>query len=106
MKIALRFIAAALVAFVLSGCVGGVRFEYEADEVHRTISAPGFSDEIHATGISRQGNVRRADTLTHSTTVMGFARTATYKGARLEVIPEDEAAAEDDSPPAAPTLRP
>lgn len=89
MKTFLRILAAAVAAFVLSGCVGpGVR--YNAEEFHRTISAPGFSDEIHATGISKQGNVRKADTLTHSTSLLGFSRAATYKGAELEVIPTED----------------
>jgi hypothetical protein len=67
--------------------------QYRSDEVHRTISFPGFSDEVHALGIKKDtaedGTViRKAETLTHTTSIAGFSRSATYKGAELETKPE------------------
>lgn len=99
MKPHLLVLAAVLAASLLSGCVGGMQYRYNAEEVHRTISWPGFNDEIHATGISKEGNVRKAATLTHSTSLLGFARTATYKGAELEIIPPEEPPAVEEPPP-------
>jgi len=77
---------------ILTGCTSLPR--YAAEEVHQTIAAPGFSSEIHATGIEKttldDGSVvRKADSLTHTTTILGFSRTANYKGAELETIEKD-----------------
>lgn len=82
----------AAVALILQGCSTIPR--YAAEEVHQTIAAPGFSSEIHATGIEKttldDGSVvRKADSLTHTTTILGFSRTANYKGAELETIDDD-----------------
>jgi hypothetical protein len=79
-------------AITFAGCSAVPR--YAAEEVHQTIAAPGFSSEIHATGISKatleDGSVvRKADSLTHTTTILGFSRTANYKGAELETIDDD-----------------
>jgi hypothetical protein len=79
-------------AIALVGCSTAPR--YAAEEVHQTIAAPGFSSEIHATGIEKttldDGSVvRKADSLTHTTTILGFSRTANYKGAELETIDDD-----------------
>jgi hypothetical protein len=79
-------------AIALVGCSTAPR--YAAEEVHQTIAAPGFSSEIHATGIEKttldDGSVvRKADSLTHTTTILGFSRTANYKGAELETIEKD-----------------
>lgn len=81
-----------LIVFGLAGCSTIPR--YAAEEVHQTIAAPGFSSEIHATGIEKttldDGSVvRKADSLTHTTTILGFSRTANYKGAELETIDDD-----------------
>ena len=81
-----------LIVFGLAGCSTIPR--YAAEEVHQTIAAPGFSSEIHATGIEKttldDGTVvRKADSLTHTTTILGFSRTANYKGAELETIDDD-----------------
>lgn len=81
-----------LIVFGLAGCSTAPR--YAAEEVHQTIAAPGFSSEIHATGIEKttldDGSVvRKADSLTHTTTILGFSRTANYKGAELETIDDD-----------------
>ena len=81
-----------LIVFGLAGCSTIPR--YAAEEVHQTIAAPGFSSEIHATGIEKMtlddGTVvRKADSLTHTTTILGFSRTANYKGAELETIDDD-----------------
>lgn len=78
-----------LLVLLLLSLAGCKSIEYSATEVHRTITFPGFSDEIHATGVQKEGNIRRADTLTHSTSILGFSRTSTYKGAELEVLPTD-----------------
>lgn len=83
-----------LCLFAFTGCAGGIS-AYKAAEVHRTIAGPGFSTEIHAVGIKKEtdedGTVKRkADTLTHSLSVLGFTRTVTYKGAELETKPEAE----------------
>lgn len=61
---------------------------YKAEEVHQVISYPGFSSEIHATGIRKETNedgsvVRKAEQLTHTTNVLGFGRTAVYKEAEI-----------------------
>lgn len=83
-----RTLVLAVLACALCGCQ---QINYRAEEVHRTISFPGFSDEIHATGITKEGDIRRADTVTHTTTLLGFSRQATYKGAELEIVqPEQE----------------
>lgn len=80
----------ATVALILqSGCSTTPR--YAAEEVHRTMSAPGFSSEIHAMGIEKETGedgtvIRKADSLTHTTTILGFSRTAVYKGAELETV--------------------
>ena len=79
-------------AIALVGCSTAPR--YAAEEVHQTIAAPGFSSEIHATGIEKttldDGSVvRKPDSLTHTTTILGFSRTANYKGAELETIEKD-----------------
>ena len=79
-------------AIALVGCSTAPR--YAAEEVHQTIAAPGFSSEIHATGIEKTTHddgsvVRKADSLTHTTTILGFSRTANYKGAELETIEKD-----------------
>jgi hypothetical protein len=81
-----------LSAITFAGCSSLPR--YAAEEVHQTIAAPGFSSEIHATGIEKttldDGSVvRKADSLTHTTTILGFSRTANYKGAELETIDDD-----------------
>ena len=81
-----------LIVFGLAGCSTIPR--YAAEEVHQTIAAPGFSSEIPATGIEKttldDGSVvRKADSLTHTTTILGFSRTANYKGAELETIDDD-----------------
>lgn len=73
----------------LAGCSTAPR--YTAEEVHQTVSAPGFSSELHASGIEKRTQedgtvVRKADSLTHTTTILGFSRTAVYKGAELETI--------------------
>ena len=79
-------------AIALVGCSTAPR--YAAEEVHQTIAAPGFSSEIHATGIEKttldDGSVvHKADSLTHTTTILGFSRTANYKGAELETVDDD-----------------
>ncbi len=74
----------------LTGCaING----YKADEVHRTISFPGFSDEVHALGIKKTTagdgtETRKAETLTHTTSIAGFSRSATYKGAEIKTKEE------------------
>lgn len=89
---AIQCIIITLSAIALVGCSSVPR--YAAEEVHQTIAAPGFSSEIHATGIEKttldDGSVvRKADSLTHTTTILGFSRTANYKGAELETIDDD-----------------
>jgi hypothetical protein len=87
------FATVGVIAVILQqGCSSVPR--YAAEEVHQTIAAPGFSSEIHATGIEKttldDGSVvRKADSLTHTTTILGFSRTANYKGAELETIDDD-----------------
>lgn len=85
----MRTLAAIAAIATLTGCTNAPR--YTAEEVHQTISAPGFSSEIHAMGIEketlRDGRVvRKADSLTHTTTILGFSRSAVYKGAELETV--------------------
>lgn len=85
-------IVGVIAVFLQQGCSTIPR--YAAEEVHQTIAAPGFSSEIHATGIEKttldDGSVvRKADSLTHTTTILGFSRTANYKGAELETIDDD-----------------
>lgn len=66
---------------------------FKAEEVHHTVSFPLiFTDSIHALGIKKttaaDGSViYKAETLTHETTVGGFTRTATYKGAQIKEKP-------------------
>lgn len=87
MKTRVIIALAALVA--LSGCQSLTG--YKAEEVHHTVSFPlVFSDSIHAVGIKKEtapdGTATyKAETLTHETTISGFTRTATYKGAELNV---------------------
>lgn len=81
-----RILLLALASLALSGCaITG----YKAEEVHRTINFPGFSDEVHALNIKKttaaDGTVtRKAETLTHTTSVLGVSRSATYKGAEIK----------------------
>ena len=82
-----------IASIIATGCSTAPR--YEAEEVHQTISMPGFSSEIHAIGIEKEtlGDgrvVRKADGLTHTTTILGFSRTAVYKGAEIETIEEGD----------------
>ncbi len=89
---AIQSIIITLSAITFAGCSAVPR--YAAEEVHQTIAAPGFSSEIHATGIEKTTQddgsvVRKADSLTHTTTILGFSRTANYKGAELETIKKD-----------------
>jgi hypothetical protein len=55
-------------AIALVGCSTAPR--YAAEEVHQTIAAPGFSSEIHATGIEKttldDGSVVRKGRLAHA----------------------------------------
>lgn len=86
---AIQRIIITLSALALVGCSTAPR--YAAEEVHQTVSAPGFSSEIHASGIAKETRqdgtvVRKADSLTHTTTILGFSRTAVYKGAELETV--------------------
>lgn len=76
-------------ALTLVGCKTTPK--YNADEVHHSVAAPGFSSEIHAMDIRKvttdDGRViRTADSVTHTTKILGFSRTAIYKGAELETI--------------------
>lgn len=62
---------------------------YQAEEVHQTMALPGYTSEIHATGIKKETQddgtvVRKADSLTHTTSILGFSRTAVYKGAEIK----------------------
>lgn len=87
MKTRILLIVAA--ALALAGCqnIAG----YKAEEVHHSISFPLiFTDAIHAVGIKQETDgagvtVTRAETLTHETTIGGFTRTATYKGAEISI---------------------
>lgn len=86
----MKMILLVLVALALSGCAS-----YTAEEVHHTISFPGVSDSIHALGIKKTVDskgrvVRKADTLTHETSILGFSRSATYKGAEVKVEKKKE----------------
>lgn len=77
---------------VATGCTNLPR--YKASEFHMTITYPlVFTETIDATGITKTTRdngdvVRKAANLTHSTTVMGFVRTAVYKDAEIVEKPE------------------
>lgn len=93
MKTTRFFIVLSLLSCLLCFTTGCQIKGFQADEVHLVFSMPGVTDEIHAVGIKKDtasnGEVtRRADTLTHSLSILGFTRTATYKGAVLETAPE------------------
>lgn len=87
MKTSIRIIAL-LAALFLAGCVGITG--YKASEVHQTVSFPLlFSDTIDAVGIKKETQpdgtvVRKADTLSHTTTVGGYSRQVVYKDAEIE----------------------
>lgn len=99
---AYRLLRAAIVLTALGiACLVGMTGcalvpQYEADEVHRTMSIPlVFKDGVHATGIQKVTNEDgtvdlKAEVLTHDTTIGGFERNATYKGAKLKVKPKRE----------------
>jgi len=73
---------------LLSGCANLAG--YKAEEVHHTVTFPLlFTDSIDAVGIKKttaaDGTVtRKAETLTHTTVISGFTRTAVYKGAEIK----------------------
>ena len=74
---------------IVTGCSSLPR--YAADEVHHSIAAPGYSQEIHAIGIEKETGengevIRKAESLSHTIKILGFSRTAVYKGAVVETI--------------------
>ncbi len=72
----LALFVATIAAILLSGC----HSNYKADEVHRSM---GIKKETAADGTV----TRKAETLTHTTTIGGFTRSSTYKGAEVETAP-------------------
>lgn len=77
-----------LIPLALAGCANLAG--YKAEEVHHTVTFPlVFTDSIDAVGITKvtaaDGTVtRKAETLTHTTVISGFTRTAVYKGAEIK----------------------
>lgn len=89
MKRTARMLSLAFAAICALALVGCTSLQFEAAEAHQTVSFPGFSDALHATGISkteRAGKVTyKAENLTHETAILGFSRAAVYKGATLKL---------------------
>ena len=91
MKTSLVFLAACA-AFALTGCVNLP--EFKAREVHRTMSYPlVFTDQVDAIDITKKTNpdgtvTRTAGTVTHTTTIGGFTRSAVYKDAEIVETPD------------------
>lgn len=78
----------------LAGCANLPR--YKAGEFHMTTSYPlVFTEQIDATGVRKTTRddgtvVRKADNLTHSTSIFGFVRTAVYKDAEIVEKPDEK----------------
>lgn len=83
MKTCLR-LTLILISLVLTGCE-----TFRATEVQRSLNLPFLSDEIHIIGITAEtdanGNeVLRAEAVIHSTNVLGYGRTATYRDVEIK----------------------
>jgi len=81
-------IALLILAALGSGCTN--LKGYKASEIHRTTSYPlVFTSQVDATGVEKVTNadgkvVRRAKTLTITTTAGGYSSTTVLKDAELE----------------------